>query len=252
MDMGLAGKVALVTGGARDVGREIGLALASEGATIAINYRNSKEEAYRLVEEIKSTGAAAAAFEADVSDYEAVCTMTDQIVNDFGQLDILVNNAGYVKPNRFVNTAPQEWRTQIEVGLYGVIHCCHAAASLLAASGQGRIISLAGDSARVGEKGLSITAASRGGVLSLTKSLAKELGRDGITVNAVALGLVETGHSDKEWLDKNMAKIVRNYPSSRIGQPEDVAPTVAFLASAGAAWVTGQIISISGGYSMVG
>ena len=178
--------------------------------------------------------------------------MTDQIVNDFGQLDILVNNAGYVKPNRFVNTAPEEWRTQIDVGLYGVIHCCHAAASLLAASGQGRIISLAGDSARVGEKGLSITAASRGGVLSLTKSLAKELGRDGITVNAVALGLVETGHSDKEWLEKNMAKIVRNYPSGRIGQPEDVAPTVAFLASAGAAWVTGQIISISGGYSMVG
>ena len=252
MDMGLAGKVALVTGGARDVGREIGLALASEGATVAINYRNSKEEANRLVEEIKSTGAAAAAFEADVSDYEAVCTMTDQIVNDFGQLDILVNNAGYVKPNRFVNTAPEEWRTQIDVGLYGVIHCCHAAASLLAASGQGRIISLAGDSARVGEKGLSITAASRGGVLSLTKSLAKELGRDGITVNAVALGLVETGHSDKEWLEKNMAKIVRNYPSGRIGQPEDVAPTVAFLASAGAAWVTGQIISISGGYSMVG
>mgnify|MGYP003303811266 CR=1 FL=1 len=250
--MGLAGKVALVTGGARDVGREIGLALAGEGATVAINYRNSKEEANRLVEEIKSTGAAAAAFEADVSDYEAVCTMTDQIVNDFGQLDILVNNAGYVKPNRFINTAPEEWRTQIDVGLYGVIHCCHAAASLLAASGQGRIISLAGDSARVGEKGLSITAASRGGVLSLTKSLAKELGRDGITVNAVALGLVETGHSDKEWLDKNMAKIVRNYPSGRIGQPEDVAPTVAFLASAGAAWVTGQIISISGGYSMVG
>ena len=252
MDMGLAGKVALVTGGARDVGREIGLALASEGATIAINYRNSKEEANRLVEEIKSTGGGAAAFEADVSDYEAVCTMTDQIVNDFGQLDILVNNAGYVKPNRFRNTAPEEWRTQIDVGLYGVIHCCHAAASLLAASGQGRIISLAGDSARVGEKGLSITAASRGGVLSLTKSLAKEFGRDGITVNAVALGLVETGHSDKEWLEKNMAKIVRNYPSGRIGQPEDVAPTVAFLASAGAAWVTGQIISISGGYSMVG
>ena len=252
MDMGLAGKVALVTGGARDVGREIGLALASEGATVAINYRNSKEEANRLVEEIKSTGGAAAVFEADVSDYEAVCTMMDQIVNDFGQLDILVNNAGYVKPNRFVNTAPEEWRTQIDVGLYGVIHCCHATASLLAASGQGRIISLAGDSARVGEKGLSITAASRGGVLSLTKSLAKELGRDGITVNAVALGLVETGHSDKEWLEKNMAKIVRNYPSGRIGQPEDVAPTVAFLASAGAAWVTGQIISISGGYSMVG
>ncbi len=104
----------------------------------------------------------------------------------------------------------------------------------------------------MGEKGLSITAASRGGVLSLTKSLAKELGPDGITVNAVALGLVETGHSDKDWLETKMAKIVRNYPAGRIGQPEDVAPMVAFLASVGAGWVTGQIISISGGYSMVG
>ena len=252
MDMGLAGKVALVTGGARDVGREIGLALANEGAAVAINYRGSKKEANRLVAEIKGDGGAAEAYGADVSDYEAVCAMTEQIVNDLGRLDILVNNAGYVKPNRFVKTVPEEWHAQIDVGLYGVIHCSHAAASHLAASGQGRIISLAGDSARVGEKGLSITAASRGGVLSLTKSLAKELGPDGITVNAVALGLVETGHSDKDWLEKNMAKIVRNYPAGRIGQPEDVAPTVAFLASVGAGWVTGQIISISGGYSMVG
>ena len=178
--------------------------------------------------------------------------MTEQVVADFGGLDVLINNAGYVTPQRFTQTTPADWHAQIDVGLYGVIHCCHAAVPHLAASGDGRIISLAGDSARVGEKGLSITAASRGGVLALTKSLAKELGPDGIKVNAVALGLVETGHSDKDWLEANMAKIVRNYPTGRIGQPEDVAPMVAFLASAGASWVTGQIISISGGYSMVG
>ncbi len=145
MDMGLAGKVALVTGGARDVGREIGIALANEGAALAINYRGSEDEANRLVAEIKGAGGTAEAYGADVSDYEAVCAMTEQIVNDLGRLDILVNNAGYVKPNRFVKTVPEEWHAQIDVGLYGVIHCSHAAASYLSASGQGRIISLAGD-----------------------------------------------------------------------------------------------------------
>ncbi|MBL6951246.1 MAG: SDR family oxidoreductase [Alphaproteobacteria bacterium] len=252
MDLGLSGKVALVTGGARDVGREIVLTLANEGARVAINYRGSEAEAKALVAEIEQNGGKARAYGADVTDYDAVCAMTDQVVADFGGLDVLVNNAGYVKPQRFVESTPADWHSQIDVGLYGVIHCCHAAASHLAASGNGRIISLAGDSARVGEKNLAITAASRGGVISLTKSLAKELGRDGITVNLVALGLVETGHSDKAWLEKNMPKIVRNYPSGRIGQPDDVAPTIAFLASGGASWITGQIVSVSGGYSTVG
>ncbi len=252
MDLGLAGKVALVTGGARDVGREIVLALANEGAGVAVNYRASEAAALALVAEIEERGGKARAYGVDVTDYQAVRGMMDRIMADLGRLDVLVNNAGYVTPQRFVDSTPDDWRAQIDVGLYGVIHCCHAAVPHLAASGDGRIISLAGDSARVGEKNLAITAASRGGVLSLTKSLAKELGRDGITVNAVALGLVETGHSDKAWLEKNMAKIVRNYPSGRIGQPGDIAPTIAFLASAGASWITGQIISVSGGYSTVG
>ena len=252
MDLGLSGKVALVTGGARDVGREIVLALANEGAAVAINYRGSEDAANTLVAEINVAGGTARAYGADVTDYHATKAMVGQVVADLGRLDVLVNNAGYVTPQKFIETTPADWHIQIDVGLYGVIHCCHAAAPHLAASGDGRIISLAGDSARVGEKNLAITAASRGGVLSLTKSLAKELGRDGITVNAVALGLVETSHSNKEWLDANMSKIVRNYPTGRIGQVGDVAPTIAFLASGGASWITGQIVSVSGGYSTVG
>ncbi|MDP6705985.1 MAG: SDR family oxidoreductase [Alphaproteobacteria bacterium] len=252
MNFGLEGKVALVTGGARDVGAEIAMALAGEGATVAINYRGSEAEAEALAETIAAGGGQARTWQADVTDYDAVRGMIDGIAGEFGRLDVLVNNAGFVEPKRFVETTPDDWHRQIDVGLYGVIHCRHAAAPHMMAADGGRIISLAGDSARVGEARLAVTAASRGGVLALTKSLAKELGRSGITVNAIALGLVETGHSDKAWLEANMEKIVRQYPLGRIGQPSDIAPTVAFLASEGAGWITGQVLSISGGYSMVG
>jgi len=251
MNYGLADKVALVTGAARDVGREIALALASEGATIAVNYRGSQEQAATLVAEIESNGGKAKAYQCDVANYNTVLAMVTEIIDDYGRIDILVNNAGYVTPQRFLDTSPQDWKQQIDVGLYGVIHCCHAVAPHMVNQGGGRIISLAGDSARVGEARLAITAASRGGAISLTKSLAKELGRNNVTVNMVALGLVETSHSDKAWLDQHMDKIVRNYPLGRIGKVEDVAPAVAFLASDGAGWITGQIMSISGGYSMV-
>jgi len=252
MKLGLEGKVALVTGGARDVGGEIVRALAAEGATVAVNYRNSRAEAEALTQEVAAAGGKAGAVMADVADYGAVRAMIDQVVADFGRLDILVNNAGFVLRQRFVETTPEDWRRQIDVGLYGVIHCVHAAIPHLSAGQGGRIISLAGDSARVGEAGLAVTAAARGGVLALTKSLAKELGRAAITVNALALGLVETSHSDAAWLDANRERIVRNYPLRRLGRAEDVAPMVAFLASDAAAWITGQVISISGGYSTAG
>lgn len=250
MDYGLKDKVALVTGAARDVGREIASALADEGVKIAVNYKSSDDSAHSLVKELQTKDIFSKSYRCDIANYEAVKDMCDLIVSDFGGIDILVNNAGYVVPKRFVETQPADWQQQIDVGLYGVINCCHAVTPHMVRRGGGRIINLAGDSARVGERGLSITAASRGGALSLTKSLAKELGRDNITVNAVSLGLIDTSHSDKEWLASNMAKIVRNYPLGRIGQPKDVAPAVAFLSSDGAAWITGQFLSISGGYSM--
>ncbi len=252
MNLGLDGKVALVTGAGRDVGREIALALAAEGAAVAVNHQGSEGQARAVVETIEGGGGRARAYQADIADYDAVGAMVEAIVADFGRLDILVNNAGFVLPKRFVETTPEDWRRQIDVGLYGVIHCCHAAVPHMIDGGGGRIVSLAGDSARVGEARLAITAASRGGVLSLTKSLAIELGPSNITVNAIALGLVETDHSDKAWLEKNMPKIVRKYPLGRIGQPTDIAPTIAFLASEGAGWITGQVMSINGGYSMVG
>jgi NAD(P)-dependent dehydrogenase (short-subunit alcohol dehydrogenase family) len=176
--------------------------------------------------------------------------MVARVATDLGRLDILVNNAGVAQRQRFAETAPQDWRRQIDVCLFGAIHCCHAAAPHLERSGVGRIVSLIGDSSRVGESGLAIVAAARAGVIGLSKSLAREFGRFGTTVNVLSLGLVETAH-DRDWVEANRDKLVRLYPLRRLGQPGDVAPMVALLASAHAGWITGQVLSISGGYSMV-
>jgi len=250
MDMGLHGKIALVTGATSDVGREIALNLAAEGASVAVNYRSSGKEADAIVAEIKAKGGNAKAYQADVSDLAAVNTMVDGIVKDFGGLNILINNAGIAKRQRFVETMPQDWHRQIDACLYGAIHCCHAAAPHLEAAKNGRIVAIIGDSSRVGESGLAIVAAARAGVVGLMKSLAREFGRSGTTANTVSLGLVETPH-DKEWVDANREKLTRLYPVRRLGLPNDVAPVVTLLASPHAGWITGQVLSVSGGYSMV-
>jgi 3-oxoacyl-[acyl-carrier protein] reductase len=249
MRLGLEGKVALVTGAARDVGREIALALAAEGAAVAVNYNSSEGPAQAVVDEIRSKGGRAIACKADISDLAAVKRMVDQTASEFGGLNILVNNAGLVIRKRFAETAPDEWRRQIDVCLYGTIHCCYAAGPLLEAGRNGRIISLMGDSSRVGESGLSIAAAARAGVIALMKSLAREMGRSGTTANAVSLGLVETAH-DRDWVEANRDKLVKFYPLRRLGKPADVAPMVTLLASEHGSWITGQVISISGGFSM--
>ena len=250
MELGLKGKVAVVTGATSGVGREIALSLAAEGAHVAVNYRSSAAEAEALVGEITAAGGKAKAYQADVADFAAVKTMIEKIVKDFGGLNILINNAGLAMRQRFIETKPEDWRRQIDACLYGAIHCCHAAIPHLDAGKDGRIVSVIGDSSRVGEFGLAIVAAARAGVVALMKSLARELGRSGTTANTVSLGLVETPH-DKEWVDANREKLVKLYPVRRLGLPADVAPMITLLASPHSGWITGQVISISGGYSMV-
>ena len=250
MDLGLQGKVALVTGAARDVGKEIALTLAAEGATLAVNYRSSREQAEALVKEIVATGGKAKAYAGRRDRLPAVNAMVGDIVKDFGGLNIVVNNAGLALRQRFLDSKPEDWRRQIDTSLYGAIHCCHAAGPHLEQGKNGRIVSVIGNSSRVGESGLAIVAAARAGVVALMKSLAREFGRSGTTANIVSLGLVETAH-ERDFIEANREKLTRLYPVRRLGQPGDVAPMVAMLVSPHGGWITGQVLSISGGYSMV-
>ena len=166
-------------------------------------------------------------------------------------IDFLINNAGYTKIQKFVESTPLDWDQQIDTSLKGAINCCHAVAADMISNKFGKIINLVGDSSRIGEANLSSTAATRGGTIALGKSLAKEFGRANITVNTVSLGLVETAHSDKAFLENNREKIIKSYPLKRIGTPEDVAPIVVFLCSTNASWITGQVVSVNGGFCMV-
>lgn len=250
MEMQLKGRVALVTGSTRDVGRQIALSLAAEGADVAIHHNDSPDEAAAVVSEIRAKGGKANSYQANVADLAAVRSMVQSIVADFGKLNIVVNNAGLAIRKPFKDTTPEDWSRQVGVNLFGAIHLCHEAGPHLAKGGYGRIIAIVGDSSRVGEAGLSVVGAARAGVIALMKSLAREWGRVGVTANAVALGLVETQH-DPIWLDANREMLVKMYPVRRLGQPEDIAPAVTLLASPLSGWITGQVISISGGYSMV-
>ncbi|MFS8980826.1 SDR family oxidoreductase [Cupriavidus necator] len=250
MQFELEGKVALVTGGARDVGREIALGLAKEGASVVVNYNGSKRAAESVVEEIQAKGGRAIAVGCDISDRSQVDAMVSRTLEAFGGLNILVNNAGLVIRKRFAETTFDEWRRQIDVCLYGTLNCTHAALPYLEAQkGAGRIISIMGDSSRVGESGLAIGAAARAANIALMKSVARET-RSGTTANSIALGLIETAH-DPEFVEANREKLTKLYPLRRLGQPEDVAPLVVLLASARGSWITGQVVSISGGFSMV-
>lgn len=251
MDTGLKQRVAVVTGGARDVGRQIALSLAAEGAAVAVNYSKSSDEADAVVREIRAAGGEAIAVRADVTKFDEVEAMTDTVLREYGRIDILVNNAGLVIRKRFLETTQEDWERQVGVGYYGVIHTCRAIIPHMIKNNHGRIINLGGDSSRVGEAGLSVTAAARGGILAFTKSIAQEFGRNLITANAVTLGLMNTSHNNPAWLEDKMDKILRSYSIRRIGESEDVAPLVTLLASDKAGWITGQVISVNGGFCMV-
>jgi len=247
--MKLAGKVALVTGAARGIGEAIALKLAQEGADVVVTDVDL-QGAQRVAQEIEGLGCKAQAVQADVSQREAVQRLVSEAVSLFGKIDILVNNAGIIRRGTFLDHDPQDWEKVLSVNLGGTFNCAKEVAPLMVKQGEGKIINI---SSVVGKMGDIASApsygTSKGAINTFTKSLARELAPYGINVNAVAPHAIETDMS-REWSEEKRRQIVEAIPLKRLGKPEEVAEVVAFLASDGAGFITGQILDVNGGYLM--
>lgn len=242
----LENKVAIVTGAGRGIGRAIAIAFARYGASVVVNYCGSKEKAEEVVEQITKDGGKAIAYQADVADLAAVEQMFSFAVKEFGRVDILVNNAGITRDNLILKMTEQEFDTVIDTNLKGVFNCLKQASRLMLKQKSGRIINISSISGVIGNAGQVNYSAAKAGVIGMTKSLAKELGSRGITVNAIAPGYINTDMTAvlKEDLK---AKVTEMIPLRRLGEAEDIAETAAFLASDKASYITGQTIQVDGG-----
>jgi 3-oxoacyl-[acyl-carrier protein] reductase len=253
MDFELARRVVLVTGAGQGLGREIGLAFAGEGAHVAFHYHSSGAGAEEAAAEAGKLTGAAMAVQADIRSDDDVAGAVEAVEAQLGPIEILVNNAAATGAKPFLDTTPDDWTFQVDVTVTGTLRITQAVARRMVERKAGTIVSLMGDSGRVGESGLSVTATTRASTMALTKSLAKELARHGIRANCVSIGLVQTDRFDEHAGapdEERMKKILAQYPLRRLGRPSDVAPLVLLLASPLSGWITGQVISVNGGYSM--
>jgi NAD(P)-dependent dehydrogenase (short-subunit alcohol dehydrogenase family) len=245
--MRLSGKVALVTGSGRGIGRVIAQHLAEEGASVVLNYPNDAENADGTLECIKRAGGRAIGLRADVSSVDQVRAMIDEAVRRLGRIDILVNNAAIDPGAHFLDVAEELFQKVFDTNVKGAYFCAQAAARYMKASKTpGRIINISSVHSRASMPGFSVYAASKGAIEALTRQLALDLSAFGITINAVAPGPIEVEKfvSDPRY---DPAAIGREVPLGRVGYPRDISAAVVFLASEEAAWVTGQVITIDGG-----
>lgn len=242
----LTGKVALVTGASRGIGRQIALTLASYGADVIVNYNGSKDKAEQVVSEIEAMGRKAKAVQCQVSDFEACGNMITDMLAEFGHIDILVNNAGITRDNLVIKMTEEDFDKVIDVNLKGTYCTMKHMYRPFLKQKSGRIINLSSVTGIYGNAGQVNYAASKSGVIGMTKSMAKELASRNITVNAVAPGYIETDMT-QAMPDAAKEAILSQIPMKRPGKPEDVAETVAFLASDKASYITGQVICIDGG-----
>lgn len=245
----LTGKVALVTGAGRGIGREIALTLAEYGAAVIVNYNGSKEKAEEVVAQIQAAGGTAEAVQCSVADFEACGNMITSMLEKYGHIDILVNNAGITKDNLIMRMSEADFDAVIDTNLKGTFNTIKHMYRPFLKQKWGRIINLSSVIGLMGNAGQANYAASKAGVAGLTKSVARELASRGITVNAVAPGYIDT-EMTQAMSESAREAALSQIPMKRAGAPREIAETVAFLASEKAAYITGQVISVDGGMKM--
>jgi 2-hydroxycyclohexanecarboxyl-CoA dehydrogenase len=249
--MALAGQVAVVTGGAQGIGEGIARALAAEGADVAI-FDTNLAAAQEVAAAIVKTGRRGLALDVDVTDRARVEAATTAVVKAWGRLDVLVNNVGWTANERFADSAPDTWRKVIDVNFVGALNCTHAALRVMVPAKRGRIVGIASDAARIGTPREAVYAGAKAGLIGFSKSLAAEVAQHGITVNVVSPATVDTpllrGMLSSDQIERRRAA----NPMGRLGTPDDVAAAVVFFASPGAAYVTGQVLSVNGGVVRAG
>jgi 3-oxoacyl-(acyl-carrier-protein) reductase len=247
--MKLTGRTALVTGGSRGIGRAIALALAEEGADVAVNYVSSESAARDVVTNITKTGRRGILAQADVSDYPDTFRMAQEVLKQFGHLDILVNNAGINSDKTFVKMDHASWRKVLSINLDGVFNCTKVFVDQMLAQNYGRVVNITSVIGQIGNFGQANYAASKAGVAAFTKSLAKELAGKGVTVNAVAPGFIET-EMVEGIPEKVRNRLLDQIPLRRFGSAEEVARAVTYIVSSDGDYITGAELSINGGLLM--
>ena len=249
--MKLNGKVAVVTGASRGIGRAIALELAHRGASVVVNYRSNVDAAHDVVDTIERDGGRAIAVQADVGSLDQASALIQTAIDTFGTIDILVNNAGTTRDQLLMLMSEEDWDVVLRTNLKGVFNCCKAAARKMVRQRSGRIVNVSSVSGIAGQAGQTNYAASKAGVIGFTKSLAKELGSRGITVNAVAPGFVPTDLT-ADLSDDLLSQAIEMTPLGRMARPEEIAYAVAFLASDLASFITGEVLTVDGGLVMQG
>ncbi len=250
--MRLRDKIAVVTGASRGVGRAIALAYAREGANVVVNYASNEAAADQVVREIEALGRKAVKIQGDVSKKEEATAVVQAAKDHFGRLDILVNNAGFSKPAMLLKMTEEQWDQVVDLHLKGAFLCSQAAALIMKEQKSGKMINVTSVAGLVGTVGQINYSAAKGGLLSFTKSAARELARYNICVNVISLGIVATDMTEKIRSDEKLKEIyMRRILLERFAEPDDITPAFVFLASDEANYITGQLLCVDGGYGMI-
>lgn len=245
----LQGKTCFITGGSRGIGRAIAIAMANAGADVAFTYLRNKEMAEKVAQEIRQLGVRCQAYQATAASMEETEKVVQQVIADFGSISILVNNAGITRDKSFIKMTKEMWDDVIHVNLDGLFNTTHAILPSMVEAGWGRILNLSSVVAQMGNFGQANYAATKGAVISFTETLARELARKNITVNAVAPGFIETDMT-KDIPEAALTQVKAQTPVGRLGKPEEIADAIVFLASPRSGFITGQTLGVNGGMHM--